>query len=101
MAAQARVVVDNGQRQRMLPLASRAEHLEGAVVEVEMPEGADIFRLEAADLALLASLGGAYFAGLAGLGPGLTQQAVRLQVAAHRGIRAQRPQRRFGLELRL
>jgi hypothetical protein len=94
------MVVENGQGERMLPLAPRTEHLEGAVVKVEMPEGADLFRLEAADLALVAPCGSAFLAGVPGLHAGLAQQAMRLQVAAHGGIGAQRPQRRLGLEQR-
>jgi len=92
------VVIENGQRQRPLPLAAGREHLEGAVVEIEMPQRADIFGLEAADLARLASVGSAGFAGMPGLGPGLAHQAVRLQIAADRGIGAQPSQRWLGLQ---
>ena len=61
MAAQSGVVVEDAERQRPLLLAAGRERLEGAVVEIEMPQGADICGLETADLARLASTGSAGF----------------------------------------
>ena len=57
VAAQPRVVVEDAQGDRALPLAAGREHLERAVVEIEMPQGADVLGFVAADLALFATLG--------------------------------------------
>ena len=62
VAAQSRVVIENAQRDRPLPLAAGSEHLERSVVEVEMPERSDVGGFVAADLSCLASLFGAHFA---------------------------------------
>jgi len=56
VAAQPRVVVEDAQGQRTLPLAAGGEHLERAVVEIEVPQGTDVLRFVAADLTLFATL---------------------------------------------
>ena len=53
VAAQSRVVIEDAQRDRAQPLAAVSEHLERTVVEIEMPQGADVLGFVAADLARL------------------------------------------------
>ncbi len=48
---QARVIVQDGEQDRTDPLSLGPEHLERAVMEVEVPQPAHILALEAADLA--------------------------------------------------
>ena len=52
-----RVIVQDAQRQRPLPLATRRDHLQRAVMEVEVPQCADVLGLVTADLTPLAPLG--------------------------------------------
>src|SRR5436309_1474018 len=63
MADQARAVVEDRQQDRPHPLPSSGEGFVRAVVKVEMPESADVLRLVAAHLALLALLQGAKLSG--------------------------------------
>ena len=56
MTAQTRVVVEDAQGERALPLAAGGEHLERAVVEIEVPQGTDVLGFVTADLALFAPL---------------------------------------------
>jgi len=87
VAAESRVVVEDAQRHRGVPLAFRSEHLERSMVEVEMPERPDVRGFVAADLSGLASCFGAHFAGtLAETKPRLAQPAVSLHVPLDRGI---------------
>ena len=57
MAAQSRMVVEDAQGDRRLPLAAGREDLQPAVVEIAMPQRADVLGFVAADLALFAALG--------------------------------------------
>ena len=99
MAAQPRVIVEDPQRQRPLPLATRQEHRKRALMEVQMPQGADILGLVAADLSTLASLRRTFLAGTAlGRRPPLADPAVSLHISPDRGIRTERPQGRLGLD---
>ena len=99
MAAQPRTVVENPQGQRSLPLAAGQEHRQRAVVEVQMPQRADVLRLVAADLAALAPLGRQSLARTAlGRRPPLAEPAVSLHVPPHRGIGPQGPVRRMSLD---
>ncbi len=50
VTAQSRVVVEDAQRERAQPLTAGSEHLERSMVEIEMPQGADVRGFVAADL---------------------------------------------------
>ena len=63
VAAESRVVIEDAQRDRAEPLAAGGEHLERAVVEIEMPQRPDVLGFVAADLSGLTPLFGACFAG--------------------------------------
>ena len=97
VAAEPRAVVEDAQGQRLLPLAAGREHRERAVVEVEVPQCADVFRLVAADLPLFPPPGRADLAGSALGCPRLADHAVGLHVPPDGGVRTWRPQRRVGL----
>ena len=56
-----RVIVEDAQSQRPLPLATRRDHLQRTVMEVEVPQRADVFGFVTADLAPLAPLGSQQF----------------------------------------
>lgn len=85
VAAQARVVVEDAQSQRALPAAAGAEHLERAVVEIEMPQRADVLGLVAADLPAAHRMR-----------PGLLRQGAegRLELSPRRGRTQQRTHHR-------
>ena len=101
MAAQTRVIVEDAQGDGTLPLAAGSEHLERAVMEIEMPERPDILGFVTADLAFFATLLRAGFAGTAvGRRPRLADHAMRLHVPADRRVRTEPPQRRIGLHRR-
>ena len=51
MAAQARMIIEDAQQERVSPLAVGQEHPQRAVVKVQMPEPVDILALVAANLA--------------------------------------------------
>ena len=101
MAAQPRMVVEDAQGDGRLPAAAGREDLQPAVVEIAVPQRADVLGFVAADLALFAALGRQDFAGAAlDVRPRLAEQAVGLHVAPDRAIRSQRSQRRIGLDRR-
>ena len=77
VAAQSRVVIENAQHDRALPLAAVREHLERPVVEIEMPQGPDVLGFVAADLSSLASVSRARFAGAASWPPAAACAASR------------------------
>ena len=98
VAAESRMIVEDAQRDGAQPLAAWSEHLERAVVEIEMPQRPDVVGFVAPNLARLASRFGDDLAGSSlGLKPRLGHPAVSLHVPPDRGIRAERPQRRIGL----
>src|SRR5262249_29739494 len=101
VTAKSRMVIENAQRNRVQPLAAGSKHLEGPMVEIEMPQRPDVVSLIAADLSRLASLFRERFAG-APLGhwPGLAHPAVSQHVSPYRGITAQPAEGRFGLHER-
>src|SRR3989304_4741249 len=83
----------------MLPLAALREDLERSVVEIDMPERADVLRLVASHLSLLATFRRDRLAGTRlGPWPWHARQSVSLHVPPHRGIRRQWSQRGIGLE---
>ena len=87
VAAEPRVVVEDAQGDRAEPLAAGGEHLERTVVEIEMPERADVGGFVAADLTGLAPDLGTFFSGAHfWVRPGPGHPAVRLHVASYRGI---------------
>jgi hypothetical protein len=97
-----RVIVQDAQRQGPLPLAPRRDHLQRAVMEVEVPQRADVFRLITADLALLASQGRAQFAGVfLRLQARLAHHTLSDHVPPHGGIGLQRTEYLLGLHQRL
>ena len=53
VATQSRVVIEDAQRNRAQPLAAVSEHLQRTMVEIEMPQSADVLGFVAADLARL------------------------------------------------
>ena len=88
VAAQSRVIVEDGQGDGALPLAAGSKHLKRSMVEIEMPQGPDVGGFIAADLARLPPSFGAGFArALVQKKPGLLHQAVGPHVALDRGIR--------------
>ena len=98
VSAQTRVVIKDPQRDRTQPLAPGSEHFERSVVEIQMPQGADMRGFIAADLSRLASLLGANLSrALMRRSPRFFGQATGLHVAFDRGIRREPPER--GLRL--
>ena len=83
MAAQSRMIVQDTQSDRKLPLAAGREDLQPAVVEIAVPQRADVLGFVAADLTLFAALGRQDFAGAAlNAHPRLAEHAVALHVSA-------------------
>ncbi len=92
VAAEPRVVIEDAQRDRVQPGPGVREHLERAVVEVEVPQRPDVLGLVAANLASLASGFGDRLARVpGGLGLGFAHPAVSLHVALDRGIGTEPP----------
>ena len=93
VVAQSRVIIEDAQRDRPQPLAAGSEHLERAVMEVEVPERSDVGGFVAADLPCLPSRFRACRARTsAGPEPGPTHQAVSLHGTLDRGIGGEPPQ---------
>ena len=76
-------------QQRFCPPALAGEHRTLAVVEVQMPECADVFDLEAAHLQARQAVTGGDGAGARAAGSCLAEHRLRLQIAPDRGIRRQ------------
>ncbi len=57
MTAQARVVIQNAQRDGVFPLSAIGDHFEGSMMEVEMPQGSDILGFIAANLPVFTAAG--------------------------------------------
>ena len=71
VADQARAIVEDAEQHRLDPGAGAGEHLARAVVEVQVPERADVLDLEAAHLQLLEAVAGRQRAVGGPLGPRL------------------------------
>jgi len=94
MADQAGMVVDDAEQQWLDPLSGRGEHLPGAVMEIQVPQGERVLDLEAAYLAVLQALLGFYCPGALALRCAPTMHSLRLEKSAQRGVGRQRSQRR-------
>ena len=87
VAAQPRVVIEDAQHDRTLPLAGRREYLERTVVEIKMPQRSDILRFVAADLSGLAPPRRADFTGALRPRAWLADQTVSLHIPPYGRIR--------------
>ena len=93
-----RVIVQDAQSQRPLPLATRGDHLQRPVMEVQVPQPADVLGLVTADLTPLTPQRRQQFSGVfLRLQTGLAHQPLGHHVPPHRGVGLQRTEYFLGL----
>ena len=81
VADQARAIVDDAEQERFGPGAGGSDDAARAVMEIQMPERADVIDLEAADFELFEAVAGRQCAVGRALGPCLFEHALGAKVA--------------------
>jgi hypothetical protein len=90
VADQPRAIVDDAKEQRLDPPAGAGEDLAGGMMEVEMPEGADVVDFVAPDFQPVEPIAGQQCAGGRPFGRRLAKHPLRLEVTTDRRIRRRR-----------
>ena len=86
VADQTRAIIDHAQQHRRHPHATAREYLAGTMMEVEVPQGADMVNFETSHLKAFQPLACGECTGGGALGLRLAEHALCFEIAPDRGI---------------